>query len=233
MTTPPIDRILITSRDFDEYIAMFDLSEADLSTAPILDCPGGASDFACVARSRGARVTSVDPIYAWPPQELSAVVTAEIERGVRRSATAPELYDFSWAGGVERYIARRQRAAQSFLTDFIAERDGGGSTNYVAGSLPSLGFPDRSFGLALVPNLLFAYSNLFDRSWHRASVRELIRVADEVRIHPITDTAGSPYGQLDVLRDELAADGISTRIAHVPCRLRRGTEETLVCLRGD
>ena len=60
MTTPPasprgLGDIIITSRGFDEYRAMFDLADVALAGLEILDCPGGASGFPAGARAlRGA-----------------------------------------------------------------------------------------------------------------------------------------------------------------------------------
>lgn len=40
---------LVTSRDYEEYRQMFGLGAEDLSRS-LLDCPGGASDFAATVR---------------------------------------------------------------------------------------------------------------------------------------------------------------------------------------
>ncbi|MEV6191156.1 hypothetical protein AB0M19_02030 [Streptomyces sp. NPDC051920] len=231
LSAEPIHRILTTSRDHAEYGDMFALDEATLLAGPVLDCAAGASDFALRARAVGATVVSVDPLYDSPPHQLSATVVDELERGTRRAAQVPDLYDFSWTGGLDAYLARRRHAAESFLDDYAENwsRPDGGPGHYVAAALPQLPFKDGSFALGLVPNLLFTYANLFDRAWHAASVREMLRVAPEVRIHPVTDTNGRPYGELALLLEELAADGIDSRLIDVDYRLHQGPSQTLVC----
>ncbi|MBP2708455.1 methyltransferase [Microbispora sp. RL4-1S] len=221
---PALDQILVTSRDFDEYLSMFGLDADGVVSGRVLDCPGGASDFTFRVREFGGQAVAVDPIYTRTPRELADLLRDELRRGVGRAGTAGELYDFSWTGGVDVYLRRRERSAQRFLADYALDRG-----RYLPAALPHLPFPDGSFDLALVPNLLFSYSNLFDLSWHVRAVRELVRVAREVRIHPLTDTSGRPYEELPRLRSLAAEAGIETRLIDVDYRLRRGTERTLIC----
>ncbi|MDX6742366.1 class I SAM-dependent methyltransferase [Actinocorallia sp. A-T 12471] len=219
-----LDRVLVTSRDYDEYLAMFALDDATAATARILDCPGGASDFGFRVRELGGRAVSVDPIYRLDPSALTLFVQEELDRGVRRARAVPGLYDFSWTGGLTEYVRRRERAAQRFLVDYALDR-----AHYVAAELPDLPFPDGAFDLALVPNLLFVYADLFGPDWHLRALGELVRVAGEVRVHPVTDVDGRPYPGLAALRAALAADGIGTDLVEVAYRLHPGTQRTLVC----
>lgn len=96
-----IATILITSRDYGEYLAMFNLSGEDCRTSRILDCPGGASDFGAQVRRRGGQAVSVDPVYDLSPDELREHVLSELDRGIRRAADVPFLYDFTWTGGLD------------------------------------------------------------------------------------------------------------------------------------
>ena len=41
-----IGDIIVISRSYDEYMAMFGLTEAEALAGPVLDCPGGAGPFA-------------------------------------------------------------------------------------------------------------------------------------------------------------------------------------------
>ncbi|MFG2263777.1 hypothetical protein [Streptomyces sp. NPDC048720] len=228
----PLQQIMITSRDFAEYLTMFALDEDRLVQGRVLDCAAGASDFAYRARALGARVVSADPLYDQEPERLRARVLAELRQGEERAHEAPHLYDFAWTGGLAGYLARRRAAATAFLADYTHSWDSAdGRDRYVAGSLPRLPFEDRAFTLGLVPNLLFTYANLFDRAWHRESLRELTRVCDEVRVHPLTDTAARSYPELDRLVVELSEDGITCEVVPVDYRLRREPSQTLICRR--
>jgi hypothetical protein len=59
--------IIVSSRPYDEYRAMFGLTDREVLAGPVLDCPGGAGSFAAEVRDRGGRAVSADPAYATPP----------------------------------------------------------------------------------------------------------------------------------------------------------------------
>ena len=63
-------RVLVSSRSFDEYCENFALSSADLLVGPVLDCPGGASDFGATLRALGGTAVSIDPQYALTPKAM-------------------------------------------------------------------------------------------------------------------------------------------------------------------
>ncbi|MEU1006908.1 hypothetical protein [Streptomyces sp. NPDC005890] len=229
----PLQNIMITSRDFAEYLTMFALDENRIRRDRVLDCAAGASDFAAHARTLGATVVSADPLYDQEPDRLRARVLLELQQGEQRAQEAAELYDFGWTGGLAGYLARRRTAATTFLEDYAqAWRTPGGRDRYVPASLPRLPFEDRAFALGLVPNLLFTYANLFDRDWHRASLRELTRVCHEVRVHPLNDTAGRLYPELDQLTAELGEEGITCELVPVDYQLRREPSQTMICRRA-
>mgnify|MGYP001151519090 CR=1 FL=1 len=56
-----LDTVVPWGRSFDEYVAMFSLSERDLRL-PILGCADGRASFNAVLTRRGGNVISVDPI---------------------------------------------------------------------------------------------------------------------------------------------------------------------------
>jgi hypothetical protein len=75
-------------RSFDEYVAMFALSEADLGRR-MLGCGDGPASFNAGATLRGAEVISVDPIYAFPGDTIAAriaEVRPQIEAELRARA---------------------------------------------------------------------------------------------------------------------------------------------------
>jgi hypothetical protein len=221
---PTAARVMITSRDFGEYLAMFGLEPERLRGARVLDCPGGASDFTAAVWEHGGRAVAADPAYRSPPAALARLVLADLADGARHVPAAAAGYDFSWTGGREAYLRRRAAAARRFLADYA-----GSPGRYVAACLPSLPFRGQVFSLALVPNLLFTYAHLYGPAWHRAAIAELARVACEVRIHPVTDAGGRVYRELAPLRRELAAGGIATRLVEAGYRLHPGRQWTLVC----
>src|SRR5689334_4394176 len=66
-----LDQVVPWGRSFDEYRAMFALSDADLE-GRVLGCGDGPASFNAVATRRGANVISCDPLYRWGVAEIQA-----------------------------------------------------------------------------------------------------------------------------------------------------------------
>jgi hypothetical protein len=229
MTTSPanprgLGDIIVTSRGFDEYCAMFDLTGLDLGELEILDCPGGASGFPAAARARGARVVSVDPVYLIPPDELIARARRDTLRGNQYVRDHPEIYVFEWFTDADDHAASRLRSLEAFAGDFAGPDD-----RYVPARLPELPFADGSFDLVLSGHLLFTYPDHLDEPAHLAALRELVRVSRyQVRVFPLVDTTVTPSPYLGRLRRALAAGGARTALRRVPYHFQRGADTMLV-----
>ncbi len=228
MTTPPasprgLGDIIITSRGFDEYRAMFDLLEVALAGLEILDCPGGASGFAAAARALGAQVTSADPAYLVPPGELIARARRDTLYGNRYVREHPELYVFCWFADADDHAVRRLASLEAFAADFH-----GPDARYVPACLPELPFADGTFELVLSGHLLFTYPDHLDEAAHLAALRELVRVSrHQVRVFPLVDTTLTPSPYLDRLRRVLESEGATTALRRVPYHFQRGADTML------
>jgi hypothetical protein len=95
------------------------------------------------------------------------------------------------------------------------------------GELPRLPLTSRSFGLAVCSHLLFLYSELLNEAFHIAAVRELCRVATEVRIFPLITLRHQASSHLSAVRAALDGDGHHTEILTVPYELQRGGNQML------
>jgi SAM-dependent methyltransferase len=216
--------IIVSSRPYDEYRAMFDLTDAEILAGPVLDCPGGAGSFAAEVRDRGGRAVSADPVYAMPPEELVAGAKAGFARGLRYLDDNRDAYVWSFFDGVDDLVARRGGALERFAEDFH-----GPDERYVAAALPELPFPDGGFRLVLSGYLLFAYPDHLDDADHEAALRELLRVArEEVRLYPLIDTAYVRHPRIDALRRMVEAEGVATEVRRVGYAFQRGATEVLI-----
>lgn len=216
--------MLITGRSFDEYRAMFDLTEADLR-GPILDCSAGASSFAAQAGAERLDVTAADPAYGWPSDTLAEAVAGGLTGAAAILTAAPDAFDWDWYGTPERHTSLRREAASRFLLDRATHPD-----RYVAATLPTLPFPDRAFDLVLCSHLLFTWAAELGEHWHRQALTELVRVsARQVRIFPLVGkgTEGQP-AFLRPLAEELRARGLTVRAHPVPLRFQRGAGYAMV-----
>ncbi|MET0199320.1 MAG: hypothetical protein ABW364_18995 [Rhodococcus fascians] len=221
--------VVMTARSFDEYRAMFGLTDSDLSRR-ILDCPAGASGFTCEATDRGSDVTACDVAYfADDPEGLASVALSETDRGHAYVLAHADHYAWTFFAGPDEHRLARHTAAQQFSSD-IRRHPG----RYVPGRLPSLPFSDASFDLVLSSHLLFSYADTLDAAFHLDTIVELMRVTShELRIFPLVPVGSSePYPRLAELLDELRNRNIHCRTANVDYEFQRGATQMLVCHHG-
>jgi hypothetical protein len=224
--TPPrgIGDIIVSSRPYDEYLAMFGLEEREVLAGPVLDCPGGAGPFGAAVRARGGGAVSADPAYALPPAEVVDRTRAGLEHGIRYLEENRGSYVWTFFSSLEDLRRRRAAALDEFAGDFTGPDD-----RYVAAALPRLPFADGAFRLVLSAYLLFAYPDHLDEADHERGLAELLRVArEEVRVFPLIDTAYVRYPPLDDLRRRLAAGGADSEVRRVDYEFQRGGNEVLV-----
>jgi hypothetical protein len=98
---------------------------------------------------------------------------------------------------------------------------------YIVGELPTLPFADQSFDLALCSHLLFLYSDQLGEAFHHQSLRELCRLAGEVRVFPLLALGGrrSPFIDSSIAR--LADSGHEVTIEIVPYEFQRGANQMM------
>ena len=218
----------MTSRAFDEYVAFFDLQPAALTGKRVLDCSAGASSFVARLDRLGVDAVAVDPAYDMPHDRLAEVAAAGLRDGNAIAASFPDRFTWRWYGSVEAREKMRARALAEFVLD-LAEHP----TRYVAASLPTLPFDNGAFDLAVCSHLLFTWADHLGHDWHLASLRELLRVAREVRVFPtVLQGSGDPVPFWDPLMDQLRADGVAVQTRRVDYEFQVGAQEMLVLAPG-
>lgn len=225
---PNIGRTLISARSFDEYVAMFALTEDDLGHS-ILDCPGGAASFAAEARSRGTQIVAVDPVYAAAAAWLAEHALEEAVRGNRHTGSSIDSFVWTFFSDITDHLNRRTAAARRFGQHLETD-----PATYVAGSLPRLPFRDASFDLVLSSHLLFMYADRLDEAFHVAAACELARLARrEVRIFPLISDSDTDTSQLLVaIREAVSARSFTTVVRPSPYEFQKGGNEMLIIARA-
>ena len=219
--------MLVTSRSYAEYVAMFDLQPDDL-VGSVLDCSAGVAGFVAEAGTGGARTIAVDPAYALPREEIARLGRADLDRGSTIAGEYPDRFTFDWYGSPEQRTSMRNRALAQFVADLVLHPG-----RYVAGQLPQLPFCDAVFDLALCSHLLFTWADQLGREWHRAALTELVRVATEVRVFPtVMQGPGEPVPFWDELMTDLADAGLHAERRFVPYEFQRGANTMLVVTRS-
>lgn len=216
--------MLVTSRSYAEYEAMFDLKELPDS---VLDCCAGGAGFTAEAAARGVDAVAVDPAYELDHPELVDSVRKSLPATSGIVDEHQGSFVWHWYGSPERKDQYRIEAADLFLQDVAAAPE-----RYVAAGLPDLPFGDRRFELVLCSHLLFTWADKYDRDWHVAALRELIRVSNaEVRIFPLVlQGDGEQIPWLPDLLDSL--EGVTCEIRKVPYEFQLGADEMLVITRS-
>ncbi|MGM0952586.1 MAG: class I SAM-dependent methyltransferase [Pseudomonadota bacterium] len=211
-------------RSFEEYQAMFGLSEDDLKKR-VLGCGDGPASFNAEATERGSQITSCDPVYQFETKEIRRRIDEVYPDIMAKMEQEADGYIWDSLGSVEELGKVRMKAMSKFLSDFDT---GCRQGRYVPASLPSLPFPDSGFDLALCSHYLFLYSDHVDEAAHLASMRELCRVASEVRVFPVISLDGETSKHLDPVMTALSEEGIDVSLQPVSYRFQKGATEMLV-----
>lgn len=223
-----VEGVAFIGRTFEEYARFFDLDPAALEGRRVLDCPAGPSGFVAGATARGATAMGVDPVFQAPPDELAARQQSAVDNVAAELPEKAHLFTWEFYDDVEDRLRYLRRAGRRSCREI---RDSPG--RYVAGALPNLPFADDAFDLVCSANFLFLYSDRFDRDFHLAAMRDLLRVAREVRVFPTVglDTERSPH--LDPVCEVMERAGHDVDLRTVPYEFQQGADEMLVVSRRD
>jgi hypothetical protein len=217
------DGFLAIGRTFAEYRRLFDLRAADLADRTVLDCGGGASAFTAIAGELADTAMAVDPLFASPRDVLEPRLREAIAATRAQLAAKREQFVWDWYGDVETRVGHLRAAAERFLAD-RATHPG----RYVAGRLPDLPLRTDSVDLALSANLLFLYDDRLDLPFHVAALRELARVAREVRVFPLASLNATRSELVEPVVERLRADGLDASLREVPYEFQPGATTMLV-----
>jgi hypothetical protein len=225
-----IQNVLPWGRSFSEYERMFSLSTEDLSKI-ILGCGDGPASFNGEMTRQGHNVVSIDPIYQFTKEQIANRIDEALPLIIEN--TKEYLDRYNWAppiSNLDDLVRVRMAAMNQFLGDF----DTGVKENrYRCEMLPNLPFDDQEFELALCSHFLFTYSVQLDLNTHLEHIREMCRVANEVRIFPIVDMDGNPSPHIEPVITALGADGCVVTRRKVDYDYQIGGNEMLVIVNEE
>jgi SAM-dependent methyltransferase len=222
-----LEAVVPFGRSLDEYRQMFALTPEAL-TRSILGVADGPASFNAELTAQGGQITSVDPLYAFAPDEIQQRFDAVVDNIIEQVRQTPADWVWSYHRSPDDLRANRVRVMAAFLADYSR-----GDERYVVGELPTLPFADDQFDLALCSHFLFLYTDHFTYAFHLAAMLEMLRVAREVRVFPLLTLglARSPY--LSPIQRDLTAQGFTIRVKQVPYELQRGGNEMLMVTRNS
>ncbi|TFG76688.1 MAG: SAM-dependent methyltransferase [Thermodesulfobacteriales bacterium] len=218
-----LKNVVPLGRSFDEYRLMFNLSKSDLGKR-IIGVGDGPASFNAEMNEMGKTVVSVDPIYFFSAKDISHKFNKVFDNIIEQVKNTPGDWTWTYHMSPDDLRNHRIEALDRFTSDFEQGKKEG---RYITGELPALQFQDGAFNIALCSHLLFLYSEHYDYNFHKASVYEMLRVSEEVRIFPLLDLMlrRSPY--IGPLIKELERDGYKVKIKKVPYEIQRGGNEMM------
>jgi hypothetical protein len=219
-----LSEIVPWGRSYNEYIRMFNLTEADLQRR-ILGCGDGPASFNAGLSQRNGKVVSIDPIYGFNAVQISQRISETYDIVIAQVENNKSDYVWSNAiSSVETLGITRMAAMREFLTDYDQGKKEG---RYVTAELPTLPFENCTFDIALSSHFLFLYSMHLSAEFHLHALQEMLRVAQEVRVFPVITLEGKPSPHLASVKKSLYENGFDVETCCVDYEFQRGGNEML------
>ena len=213
-----LEEVVPWGRSFEEYQAMFALSDKDLSER-ILGCADGPASFNSGLTKREGKIVSIDPLYRFSREKIRKRIDQVFETVL--DETRKNAHEFVWKTipSVEALGRTRREAMDDFLEDYPKGLD---QERYIEASLPELPFREKEFDLALCFHYLFLYSPHLSLDFHLWSIRELCRVAREVRIFPLIEMGAVPSRHLEEVHKKFQEQEYTVSVVPVDYEFQRG-----------
>jgi hypothetical protein len=210
-------------RSFEEYRRMFALGRDSLRSR-ILGCADGPASFNAEATGSGLSVVSSDPLYRFSASQIRQRILETSEVVLEQTLRNREEFVWTTINSIDDLRELRMSSMERFLADFEAGREEG---RYIDAELPDLPFADRAFDLAVCSHFLFLYSDQLTEDFHIAAIREMARVATEVRIFPLLALGARRSMHVDGVCQRLSAQDFLVTIERVPYAFQRGGNEMM------
>lgn len=203
-------KLVLWGHHADEYQEMFDLSDTS-QTGRFLEYGCGASAVNAEWPDK-SKIVSCDPLFVLDKPTLSTKVSLIFEDMVIRIRHDAKPFDFRPNSSLEAFIASRKAGMKQFFDDYEI---GKVEKRYIPVNDLNLPFKDFEFDMALSSHYLFA--DLEDEAvdFHLKVIKELARVAKEVRIFPLIDRVGQPSRFLGPVLLGLQQDNYGVEVREV------------------
>lgn len=216
-----LEKVVPWGRSFNEYLAMFSLTEENLKKK-ILGCGDGPASFNAELTQQGGSIISVDPLYQFSAKVIENRIQETYSEVMRQMQANVEEFTWEYIPSIEALGQIRMRAMQIFLADYAL-----GKERYLCGELPHLNFSDQSFDIALCSHFLLLYSEQLSLEFHIQSIQELSRVAKEVRIFPLLELGAKTSRHLQEIIKFLEKENYSYSIKTVDYEFQKGGNQML------
>lgn len=209
-------RLALWGQHLDEYIDMFALSNTDLDKR-FLEYNSGASAFNTELTKRSLSCVSCDPWFDLHKQSLAKKIKLNFNERLKQLQDNSKNIDLTRYGSFENLIRYRQEGIDLFLEDYeLGIKDG----RYLAINGLELPFENFAFDFVLAANNFFSDLDFQTVEYHLTLIKELARVAKDVRIFPLVDTNGEPSSLLGPILLGLNQDNYGVEVRDVAYHLQ-------------
>ena len=207
----------------DEYSRMFGLTETDLNSR-LLEYNCGATAVNAELRQENRSIISCDPLFSLEKNDFVHTVNKTFDQAVCDLRNASKQYDFSYYGGFEALVEKRRQGIETCLADY---EQGVIEGRYLPCEEDVVPFENFSFDLAISTNYLFSSISPQGTDFHLQCIRELTRVAKEVRIFSLMDRDGQPSPLIGPVLLGLQQANYGVEIRTVDYQLQQGDQAML------
>jgi len=208
---------------------MFALSSDDLHKR-IVGCADGPASFNAEATEAGLSVVSCDPLYRFSADEIRQRISETSDIIIEQTRGNQDEFVWTSIRSIEELRQLRMGSMERFLADYEIGKQKG---RYVDAELPILPFAGGTFDLALCSHFLFLYSEQFREDFHVAAIREMSRVASDVRIFPLLAVGARRSSHVDPVCQRLQEAGYCVTIEQVPYEFQRGGSQMMQVGKAD
>lgn len=194
-----LTQVVPWGRSLAEYRKFFNLSDEDLDKR-ILSVGDGPAGVNAELKILGKKYISYDPIYIFSKEQIQQRIKETYN--IIQQETKENYKNFIWKEyeNPEELFEIRMKAMSIFLEDFEQGKNEG---RYISGELPNLSFANNEFDLVICSHFLFLYTEHFSLKNHLKSIKEMLRVGNEIRIFPLLDLDTKPSVFLKPVIEEM------------------------------
>jgi len=222
-----LENIIPLGRRKEEYISMFNIGHDELKYS-ILDCGGGPSSFNSEMTKDEGNVVSIDLIYQFKDIEIQKRIDETFEGMMKQAEENRDKFVWNHIASTTELRNLRKTAMTMFIEDYdIGLKEG----RYIFAELPKLPFKDNEFNLALCSHLMFLYSDILSYEFHVESIKEMLRVAIEIRIFPIVDLNCNQSAYVEDIIEHFTAEGYDVTIEQCGYEFQKGANKLMRIVR--
>lgn len=211
-------KLVLWGHHLDEYREMFAVSTAQDARWLEFGCGASAVNAECHKNpSASPKVISCDPLFDLDKATFVKRAHDLFEKMVSRIRRDEGKFDFTQYGGIDDFITYRREGMDIFFADY---EQGQAEKRYLPLVDNVLPFSDFHFDFALSAHFLFADLDDQDVDFHLLAIRELARVAKEVRLFPLIDRYGQTSPFLGPVLLGLQQEGYGVEVRNVDYKLQ-------------